>query len=110
MNFLRYIFKRVLSFFGFKFCEYCGSVLRGDAKKCSDCGSPVRNSDVWSWGWCALGAMFFPIGLIGSLVLLAKKKRNKAKSAFQGALIQILVLASVAGLFLLLGGTEFALF
>jgi hypothetical protein len=110
MSFLRYIFKRVLSMFGFKFCEYCGGVLRGDAKKCSDCGSPVRDSDVWSWGWCAIGAMLFPVGLIAALVFACKRKRNKARSAFNGALIQILLVAAAVGLFLFMQNQGIALF
>ena len=110
MGFVKYIFKRFLSIFGFKFCEYCGGVLRGDAKKCSDCGSPVRDADIWSWGWCAIGAMLFPIGLLGSLVLLCKKKKNRARSAFNGALIQILLLAAAAGLYLLMQKQGIALF
>lgn len=110
MGFFRYIFKRVLSLFGFKFCEYCGGVLRGDAKKCSDCGAPVRDADVWSWGWCAIGAMLSPVGLIAALVLLCKKKKNRARSAFNGALIQIVLGAAIVGLYLLLQKQGIALF
>ena len=73
MRFLAYFFKSILSALGFKFCEYCGSFLRGDARKCSDCGSIVRDADVFSWGWCAVGVMLSPVGLIAAIVFLFKK-------------------------------------
>ena len=89
MKLIKQMIRTVLSFFGFKFCEYCGCFLRGDARKCSDCGSIVRDADVFSWGWCAIGAMLFPAGLIAGIVFTIKKKTERARSAFVGAAIQV---------------------
>ena len=90
MGYLRLLFNNFLRlFFNVKFCEYCGSWLRKDEVRCSDCGSLVRGSDVKSLGLFTVGLMFFPAGLIISIVCLAKKKKKKAKSAFLGSLCSL---------------------
>ena len=109
MRFFRYLFRSVLSVFGFKFCEYCGSFLRGDARKCSDCGSIVRDADVFSWGWCAVGAMLSPVGLIAGIVFLCKKKKERAASAFAGALIQLALAGAAVALFMIMQGKGISL-
>ena len=98
MVFIIHLLKSILSMFGFKFCEYCGGFLRGDAKKCSDCGAIVREADVFSWGWCAIGAAFFPAGLCGAIFFFMKRKRERAKSALVGAIIQIVLLVIAVAL------------
>lgn len=98
MVFIMHLLRSILSMFGFKFCEYCGGFLRGDAKKCSDCGAIVRDADVFSWGWCAIGAAFFPAGLIASILFFVKRKKERARSALVGAIIQILLIAIAVAL------------
>ena len=102
MKVLKYFLRGLLSALGFKFCEYCGHFLRGDAKKCSNCGSPVRSADVFSWGWCALGMLLSPVGLIGSIVFACKKKKEIAKAALVGSIVQIVMIGVAVALFIIL--------
>lgn len=98
MRFLKHLVRSFLSLLGFKFCEYCGGFLRGDAKKCSDCGAIVRDADVFSWGWCAIGAMLFPAGLIAAIFFFLRRKRERARSALVGALIQVVLIGVAVAL------------
>ena len=98
MVFVMHLLRSFLSMLGFKFCEYCGGFLRGDAKKCSDCGAVVRDADVFSWGWCAIGAAFFPVGLVAAIFFLMRRKKERAKSALVGSIIQILLIALAVAL------------
>ncbi len=109
MRFFKHLFRSFLSILGFKFCEYCGGFLRGDAKKCSDCGSIVRDADVFSWGWCAVGAMLSPVGLIAGIVFLCKKKKERAASALVGALIQLALIGIAVALFMVMQSKGIAL-
>ena len=110
MKVLKYFLRGLLSALGFKFCEYCGHFLRGDAKKCSNCGSPVRNADVFSWGWCALGMLLFPVGLIGAIVFTCKKKKEIAKSALVGSIVQIAMIGVAVALIVVLGNNGISMF
>lgn len=106
---IKYFLRGLLRALGFKFCEYCGHFLRGDARKCSNCGSPVRSADVFSWGWCALGLLLFPVGLIGAIVFACKKQKEIAKSALIGSIVQIVMIGIAAALFIMMSNKGISL-
>ena len=97
MGYIRLLFNSIMkALFNVKFCEYCGSWLRKDEVRCTDCGCLVRDADVKSWGLFAIALMFFPAGIVISIVCAAKKKKKKAKSALIGTLCSLLMCAVLA--------------
>ena len=100
------IFKLIISaLFNVSYCERCGGVIwNKNITRCPHCDFKVRGADEKSWGLFALGmipGVGLIAGLIAGIVCAAKGKKRKAKSAFSGMAVGILLVAAAVVLALL---------